>query len=148
MIVPSIYGPLRPGHSHRFLLDSKELSLWFNPFNELASIPSSQPFPSGRRQTSHILRSPHRLRPAVWLFRHSRLPVLAVTSFPTLCVITYMVYPPVPPISACNTSNRYLWTQRSHHVNYPSCVSIRSSSSPWAAATSHIRMYPSLIRLV
>ncbi|EDR02226.1 uncharacterized protein LACBIDRAFT_309854 [Laccaria bicolor S238N-H82] len=48
------------------------------------------------------------------------------------------------PISAHNTSNRCLWSQRSHRVESPSCVSIRSSSSPWAAATSHIQMYPSL----
>ena len=65
-----------------------------------------------------------------------------------LCVITYMVYHPMASISACNTSDRYLWTQPSHRVHYPSCVSIRSSSSPSAAATSHIQMYRSLIALL
>ena len=64
-------------------IDSQELSLWINPFNEIASIRSSQLFPSGRRQTPHIHTSPHRLRPAVWLFRHLNL---AVTSFPMLFV--------------------------------------------------------------
>ena len=84
----------------------------------------------------------------MWLLRHSLLPKLAVTSFPTLCVITSMVYHPMAPNSACNTSNCYLWTQPSHRANYPSCVSIRSSSSPWAAATSHIQTYPSVIALL
>ena len=53
----------------------------FNPFNELASIPSSliqrQLFASGRRRTSHIHRSFDRLRPAMWLFGHSPLAKLA-----------------------------------------------------------------------
>ena len=130
-------------------IDSQEISLWINPFNEIAPIRSSQLFPSGRRQTSHIHRSPHRLRPAVWLLRHSALPKLAVTSFPTFCVSLHTWYttqrPQTLPVIR---SNRYPQTQPSHRVNYPSCVSIRSSSSPWAAATSHIQMYPSLIALL
>ena len=93
MIVPSFQGPPRRGHSHPFLHRlTKEISVWFNHFNELDSIPSSQLFPSDRTQTSPIHRSPHRLRPAVWLFRHSPLPKLAVTSFPTLCVSLHTWY--------------------------------------------------------
>ncbi|KIK06282.1 hypothetical protein K443DRAFT_89796, partial [Laccaria amethystina LaAM-08-1] len=53
---------------------------WFNPFDELAAIPSSliqhHLFASGHRQTSHIHRSSDRLRPVVWLFGHSPLPKL------------------------------------------------------------------------
>ena len=127
----------------------------FNPCNELASKPSSRPFASGCGHACHIHRSSHRLRPAVWLFDHSPLPQLAQCSehlgylIPdALCVVTYMAYRSMTPISACNTSDRYLWTQPSLRVHYPSCISIRSSSSPWAAATTQIRMYPSLIGLL
>ena len=63
-----------------------------SPFNEIAPIRSSQLFPSGRRQTSHIHRPPHRLRPAVWLLSHSALPKLAVTSVPTFCVSLHTWY--------------------------------------------------------
>ncbi|KIK00557.1 hypothetical protein K443DRAFT_80090, partial [Laccaria amethystina LaAM-08-1] len=95
---------------------TKEISLWFNPFNELASIPSSliqhQLFSSGRRQASHIHLSSNRLRP---LFGHSPLPKLARCSeflIPdALSVVSYMVYHPMAPVSVCYTSNHCLWTQ-------------------------------------
>ncbi|KIJ90970.1 hypothetical protein K443DRAFT_115810 [Laccaria amethystina LaAM-08-1] len=65
MILPSFPGPPWPTrHAHLYPFVhrlTKEILLWCNPFNELASIPSSliqhQLFPSGHRQTSHIHRS-------------------------------------------------------------------------------------------
>ncbi|KIJ92007.1 hypothetical protein K443DRAFT_42188, partial [Laccaria amethystina LaAM-08-1] len=76
---------------------TKEILPWFNPFNELSSIPSSlfqhQLFPSGHRQTSHIHRPSDRLHPAVWLFGHFLPPKFALCS-ELLGVVTYMVYHP------------------------------------------------------
>ena len=85
MIVPSSLGPpwpARPGYLHPFVHRlTKEISPWFNPFNELAFIPSSlihhQLFASGRGRTSHIYGSSDRLPPATWLFSHSPLPKFA-----------------------------------------------------------------------
>ena len=63
MIVSSSLGPpwpARPSHLNSFVhRPTKEILPWINPFNELASIPSSliqhQLCASGRRQTSHVL---------------------------------------------------------------------------------------------
>ena len=163
MIVPSFLGPpwpARPSHLHPFVRRlTKEIPPWFDPFDELAPTSSSliqhQPFAGGRRQTSRIQRASDRLHPAIWLFGHSPLPTLAKRSellgylIPNvLCVVTFMVYHLMSPISAYDTSNRCLWTQRSHRVDYPSCLSIHRSSSPWTAVTSHLLVYPSLIGLL
>ena len=109
MIVPSFLGPpwpARPGHLHSFVHRlTKEASPWCNPFNEIASIPSSliqrRLFASDRRQTFHLHRSSVRLRPAIRPFGHSflRKPVqgserLCYLIPNPLCVVTYMVYHP------------------------------------------------------
>ena len=137
MILPSFLGPpwpARPGYLHPFAHRlTKETSPWFDPFHELAPIPSSliqhQLFASGRRQTSHILRSSDGLHPAIQLSGHSPLPKLAQCSellghpIPdALCVVTYIVCHPTAPISACNTSNRCVRTQSSLRVDSPSSV--------------------------
>ena len=131
MIVPPFLGPpwpARPGHLHSFVHRlTKEASPWCNPFNEIASIPSSliqrRLFASDHRQTFHIHRSSVRLRPAIRLCGHSflRKPVqgselISYLISDALCVVTYMVYHPMTPISACNRGNSCLWIAVSQQV--------------------------------
>ena len=116
MILLSFLGPplpARPGHLHPFVHRlTKEISLSFNPFNEVASTPSllipHQLFASGCRQTFHMHRSSHWLRPPIRLFGHSPLPRLAQCSAlldnlipDVLLVVTYMVYVPSSGPNLC-----------------------------------------------
>ncbi|EDR11372.1 uncharacterized protein LACBIDRAFT_313418 [Laccaria bicolor S238N-H82] len=69
----------------------------------------------------------------MWLFGHSPLLIpqnFSRTPRDALCAVTSMIYHPTAAISARDTSNHWLWTGRAHRVESPSCVSIRSSSSP------------------
>ncbi|EDR05942.1 uncharacterized protein LACBIDRAFT_329101 [Laccaria bicolor S238N-H82] len=57
-----------------------------------------------------------------------------------LCVVTSMVYHPTAAISARDTSNRCLWTQRTNFT--PRTSSVVQFVVAWASATSHIQMVP------
>ena len=146
MIVPSIHGPPRRGHEHPFLPRLKGNFAMDQPFQRdclHTELPTLSQWPQADLSHTSIASSVTPSCVAIPSFSSAKARSYLIPD--ALCVITHMVYHPMASISACNTSNRYLWTQPSHRVHYPSCVSICSSSSPWAAATSHIQMYPSLI---
>ena len=109
--------PLHP-FVHR---PKREISRWLNPFNELASTPSSLiqidflPVTPGRLL---IHQSSVRLRPAIRLFG----PFLYKSSLSALCVATFIVYHPMTPFSAYNTSNCCRWTQHSLRIDSPSWI--------------------------
>ena len=80
------------------------------------------------------------------LFGHYPPPIaqnFSVTPPPTLYVSLHTWYTTQwPQLLPVRPENHCLWTQRSHCVDSPSHVSIRSSWSSWAAATPHIQMVP------
>ena len=109
MVVSSSLGPpwpARPSHLQPFVhRPLKEISPWFNPFNELASIPSSLMLVAAGRPLTYIDR---RLGCAQ-LRGYSPLPKFAQCSElldclnpDALCVVTYIAYHPMAPISARN----------------------------------------------
>ena len=149
MIVPSFSGPRRRGHSHPFLHRLKGNFVMVQSFQRTrlhTKLSTLSQWPQADLSHTSTASSVAPSCVATPSFCSAKARSYLIPD--VLCVITYMVYHPTAPISACYTSNRYLWTQPSHRVNYPSCLSIRSSSSPWAAATSHTQMCPSLIGLL
>ena len=80
------------------------------------------------------------------LFGHYLQPFtqnFSVTPPPTLYVSSHTWYTTEWPQSLhVRPENHCLWTQRSHCVDSPSLLPIRSSSSSWAAAAPHIQMVP------
>ena len=80
------------------------------------------------------------------LFGHYPPPIaqnFSVTPHATLYVSLHTWYATEWPQSlTVSLENHFLWIQRSHCVDSPSHVSIRSSSSSWAAATPHRHMVP------